>query len=257
MGNCNTFRVASTSTSVHNDSTGGRLGRGGGKRFARARFDEIFKGYNLNTGRGGRKFNVGIGGNQVGGVNDCLEGPHILDAAGKDLDVGLVANDSTNDTIVDGLNDSINSKRGVNGCNNYRLGEGSQSGNHPLRTGVFKNGKRARSADFIEGALVRSRDEASRTEGGTKLAGVTPHLFKRPPLGITEVLHLGTALVLAEELTAAHALAVRVAGKGILGQIVQGAYSLPGGRNEVALVSGGNTMRGIIADWHRPLRFGR
>ena len=258
MGNGHALGIASTATGVHDDSTGGGLGRGGGEGRGGAGFDEILHRYNLNSRGGLGKVNGGIGSDEVGRVDDGLEGLHVLDAAGKDLDVGLVANDGADDTVVDGLDDGIDAEGGVDGGDDDALRECTESGNHPLGTGVLEDGQRAGSLDLFQGANVRSRDETSRTEGGTELVGGLSDLLERPPLDVgTEVLYFRASLVLTEELSASHAVAIGVALEGVLGQVVQGTDAVPGSFQEVVLVSGRDAVAGIITDGDRALGLGR
>ena len=258
MGDGYTLGIASTATGVHDDGTGGGLGRGGGEGSGGTGFDEILHRYNLNSRGGLGKVDDGIGSDEVGRVDDGLEGLHILDAAGKDLDVGLVANDGTDHTVVDGLDDGIDTEGGVDGGDDDALREGTESGNHPLGTGVLEDGQRAGSLDLVQGANAGSRDQTSRTEGGTELVGGPSDLLEGPPLDVgTEVLHLGAALVLAEELSASHAVAIGVALEGVLGQVVQGTHTFPGGFEEVVLVSGRNAVAGIVTHGDRSLRLWR
>mmetsp|Transcript_12468 Transcript_12468/g.29489 ORF Transcript_12468/g.29489 Transcript_12468/m.29489 type:complete len:662 (+) Transcript_12468:306-2291(+) len=258
VGDGHALGIAGAAAGVHDDGAGGGLGRGGGEGRGGAGFDEVLHGHDLHSLGGLGQVDGGAGSNEVGRVDDGLEGLHVLDAAGQDLDVGLVANDGADNSVVDGLDDGVDAERGVDGRHDDGLGEGTEGGDHPLGTGVLEDGQRAGSLDLVQGALFGSRDEAGRTEGGAELLGGHADLLERSPLDVgSEVLHLGAALVLAEELPVPRAVAVGVALEGILGQVVQGAHAVPGGFQEVALVSGRHAMAGIVADGDRSLGLGR
>ena len=117
-----------------------------------------------------------IGGDHVVGVDNELEGRHLLDPAHELADVDLVTDNGSDLAVLDGIDDGVHAEGGVDSGDDHGLSEASLGGSHPLTGSVLKDGDRARSGKLVKVSGLGSRNEASGPEGGTKLVGHAANL---------------------------------------------------------------------------------
>mmetsp|Transcript_15724 Transcript_15724/g.28611 ORF Transcript_15724/g.28611 Transcript_15724/m.28611 type:complete len:241 (+) Transcript_15724:1532-2254(+) len=234
MSNHNSLRRASGSRSVHDHSACLRGRRNGWKSLHVSRLYKFFKRENLDTLWRSWEFNLFIGGNHVGCVNNCLERFHRLDAVQQDFDITFVAYNGGDVTIVHCKHHGFDSKGSINCRDTHALREGSESSRHPFRACVFENSQRAWSNNLFQSTVFGRSNHANLAERSTKLMGFHPDLFKGFGLNTSEFLDLGC--VLSKIFTGFHAVARCIPLKSILLQIIQRVYSFPGCSDPFCLI---------------------
>mmetsp|Transcript_30383 Transcript_30383/g.90622 ORF Transcript_30383/g.90622 Transcript_30383/m.90622 type:complete len:717 (-) Transcript_30383:223-2373(-) len=226
--------LAGRAGGVHND--GGHIGLGGcgGELGNVSGGDEIFERDDLDAvGRRGQ-IDLGVGCDEVGGVDNGLEGLHVLHPSDQLAHIDLVAHNGADGYLVNGIHHRVHPQGGIHRHDNGRLGERPLRGKHPLGARILKNGDGARGGNLIQGRLFGGGDHSTGAEGRAELVSVPSHLGVRLPPNAPEMLHIGR--MLTEKFSRTHAVHVGVPLDGALGDVVEGFDALAGFGGEFPLV---------------------
>jgi len=183
-----------------------------------------------------------------------LECGHIFDFAEECRHALLVTENCTNPSIIDGIDDGINSKGGIDSCDAHRLRVGAKRSNHPLRACILKNGQSTTGGELVKSGIFGRSYKARRAQGSTKLVRGVPDLVIGPETRLTELLHLGS--VLTEVFTLGHGVTMSKCFVGIVGEFMERRHRIDGGIHHVVLVFRIHTMRFIVGDGHGTQRRG-